>query len=177
MGSNSVWKRLTLMTINSLQILKFSTVSASITKPLTVKNKLVSDLTTDCSLNLIKNFSSSASIRIVEYEDIKELPKHPEKLLIDVREPNELRETGQIPTSINIPLGVVAQELHPDGDESTFKVKYGRDKPKIDTELIFHCKIGRRSHNAAEIAQQLGYQNVRNYLGSWTEWAEKESIK
>uniref|UniRef100_A0A1A9ZLA2 Rhodanese domain-containing protein n=1 Tax=Glossina pallidipes TaxID=7398 RepID=A0A1A9ZLA2_GLOPL len=177
MGSNSAWKRLTLMTINSLQILRFSSVSASITKPLTVKNKLFSDVTTDYSFNLIKNFSSSASIHIVEYKDIKELPEHPEKLLIDVREPNELRETGQIPTSINIPLGVVAHELYPDCDESTFKAKYGRDKPTIDTELIFHCKVGRRSHNAAEIAQQLGYRNVRNYLGSWTEWAEKESIK
>uniref|UniRef100_A0A1A9VR25 Rhodanese domain-containing protein n=1 Tax=Glossina austeni TaxID=7395 RepID=A0A1A9VR25_GLOAU len=177
MASNSIWNRLTLMTINSLQILKFSSVSASIARPLAVKNKLFSDLATDCSLNLTKNFSSSASIHIVEYKDIKELPKHPEKLLIDVREPNELQETGQIPTSINIPLGVVGQELHPDVDESTFKAKYGRDKPKIDTELIFHCKVGRRSHNAAEIVQQLGYRNVRNYLGSWTEWAEKESIK
>ncbi|KAI9576968.1 hypothetical protein GQX74_014335 [Glossina fuscipes] len=175
MASNSVWKRLTLLTINSLQILKFSNVSASISKPLTVNNKLLSDLATDSTPNLIKNFSSSASIQLVEYKDIKELPKHPEKLLIDVREPNELRETGQIPTSINIPLGVVAQELHPDGDDSMFKTKYGRDKPKIDTELIFHCKVGRRSHNAAEIAQQLGYRNVKNYLGSWTEWAEKES--
>ncbi|XP_037896861.1 rhodanese domain-containing protein CG4456-like [Glossina fuscipes] len=177
MASNSVWKRLTLLTINSLQILKFSNVSASISKPLTVNNKLLSDLATDSTPNLIKNFSSSASIQLVEYKDIKELPKHPEKLLIDVREPNELRETGQIPTSINIPLGVVAQELHPDGDDSMFKTKYGRDKPKIDTELIFHCKVGRRSHNAAEIAQQLGYRNVKNYLGSWTEWAEKESVK
>lgn len=42
-------------------------------------------------------------VEIATYEEVKDLPNHPEKVLIDVREPNELQETGQIPTSINIP--------------------------------------------------------------------------
>lgn len=42
-------------------------------------------------------------VEIATFEEIKDLPNHPEKLLIDVREPNELVETGKIPTSINIP--------------------------------------------------------------------------
>lgn len=37
------------------------------------------------------------------YEEIKDFPNHPEKTLIDVREPDELKQTGVIPTSINIP--------------------------------------------------------------------------
>jgi 3-mercaptopyruvate sulfurtransferase SseA len=41
--------------------------------------------------------------RIATYEEVKNLPNHPEKLLIDVREPHELAETGEIPTAINIP--------------------------------------------------------------------------
>lgn len=44
-----------------------------------------------------------AEIEIATYEEIKTLPNHPEKLLIDVREPQELLDTGVIPTSINIP--------------------------------------------------------------------------
>lgn len=43
------------------------------------------------------------TVPIVSYEEVKDLPNHPEKILIDVREPNELQETGIIPTSINIP--------------------------------------------------------------------------
>lgn len=43
------------------------------------------------------------NVPIVSYEEIKDLPNHPAKILIDVREPNELQETGIIPTSINIP--------------------------------------------------------------------------
>lgn len=45
---------------------------------------------------------------IATYEEVKELPNHPEKYLIDVREPAELVETGQIPTSINIPCKLLA---------------------------------------------------------------------
>ncbi|KAM7360141.1 rhodanese domain-containing protein CG4456-like [Cochliomyia hominivorax] len=116
------------------------------------------------------------NIPIVSYEEVKQLTKHPEKLLIDVREPNELLETGQIPTSINIPLGQVADELSAKVDKGAFRAKYGRDKPDKNTEIIFHCKIGKRSQNAAELARSLGYQNTKNYLGSWTEWAEKEGL-
>jgi 3-mercaptopyruvate sulfurtransferase SseA len=40
---------------------------------------------------------------VATFEDILDLPNHLEKLLIDVREPEELRESGEIPTAINIP--------------------------------------------------------------------------
>lgn len=40
---------------------------------------------------------------VATYDEIVDLPKHPEKLLIDVRRPEELTGTGTIPTSINIP--------------------------------------------------------------------------
>lgn len=46
---------------------------------------------------------TSSAQEIAYYEEIKDLPNHPEILLIDVREPSELEQTGQIPTSINIP--------------------------------------------------------------------------
>lgn len=36
-------------------------------------------------------------------EEIEDLPNHPEVLLIDVRDPPEIKSTGAIPTSINIP--------------------------------------------------------------------------
>lgn len=39
----------------------------------------------------------------VTYEEVKDLPNHPEKLLIDVRNPEEVQASGKIPTSINIP--------------------------------------------------------------------------
>ncbi|XP_060645873.1 rhodanese domain-containing protein CG4456 [Drosophila nasuta] len=119
-------------------------------------------------------YSSSSTIPIVDYAAVKKLPSEPQKLLIDVREPDELKETGQIPSSINIPLGIVSQELAI--NDQLFKSKYGRDKPKSDTEIVFHCKIGRRSLKAAEAAAALGFKNVKNYEGSWLDWAEREGL-
>ncbi|XP_016978487.1 rhodanese domain-containing protein CG4456 [Drosophila rhopaloa] len=126
--------------------------------------------------NFLHRFHSSKApaIGIVDYDVVKKLHSEPEKLLIDVREPEELKETGQIPASINIPLGVVSQELA--ASEQLFKSKYGREKPKADTEIIFHCKIGKRSLKAAEAATALGFRNVKNYEGSWLDWAKREGL-
>ncbi|XP_043655785.1 rhodanese domain-containing protein CG4456 [Drosophila teissieri] len=126
--------------------------------------------------NFLQRFygSQAPQIGIVDYDVVKKLPSEPQKVLIDVREPEELKETGQIPASINIPLGVVSQELA--ASEQLFKSKYGREKPKPDTEIIFHCKIGKRSLKAAEAAAALGFKNVKNYQGSWLDWAEREGL-
>lgn len=66
----------------------------SIGKPLEATIQLKRKLTTA---------KSAETMSTVFYEEIKDLPNHPEKTLIDVREPTELEQTGVIPTSINIP--------------------------------------------------------------------------
>jgi thiosulfate:glutathione sulfurtransferase len=48
-----------------------------------------------------------SAVPIANYEEIKDLPNHPEKLLIDVREPDEIAQTGSIPTSVNIPCKLI----------------------------------------------------------------------
>ncbi|CAO1366345.1 unnamed protein product [Diamesa serratosioi] len=113
--------------------------------------------------------------QIASYEEVKDLPNHPEKLLIDVREPSELVEFGQIPTSINIPLKTLEDALKLTSEK--FFETFGRTKPSSENELIFHCKGGGRAGRATELALTLGFQNARNYKGSWMEWAEKEGIK
>ncbi|XP_061401105.1 rhodanese domain-containing protein CG4456-like [Musca vetustissima] len=119
----------------------------------------------------------SGKIEIVSYEFVKNLPKdHPEILLIDVREPHELQATGQIPTSINIPLGTVKQVLGPETSAEEFKQKFVREKPSLDSPIVFYCRSGRRSQEAAETAVALGYTNIKNYKGSWLEWSKREGL-
>lgn len=63
-----------------------------------------------CNIVMGNQFSSDATqinIPIVSYDEVKDLPNHPEKVLIDVREPDELKETGIIPTAINIPCKTI----------------------------------------------------------------------
>lgn len=47
--------------------------------------------------------TSTPIIPVAFYDEIKDLPHHREKLLVDVREPSELQQTGRIPMSINVP--------------------------------------------------------------------------
>lgn len=60
-------------------------------------------------LRVLKSSLNMSSVPIATFEEVKDLPNHPEKLLIDVREPAEIAETGVIPTAINIPCKSVAE--------------------------------------------------------------------
>lgn len=46
----------------------------------------------------------STSQEIAFYDEIKDAVNHPEKILIDVREPEELEDVGKFPNAINIPV-------------------------------------------------------------------------
>ena len=106
--------------------------------------------------------------------------------LIDVRSPDEYtgkvihmanypqegaQRAGHVPTAQNIPWATAA---NPDG---TFKSAqelreiYGGRGITPDKPVIAYCRIGERSaHTWFVLTQLLGYPDVKNYDGSWTEW-------
>lgn len=109
------------------------------------------------------------------------------KPLIDVRTPAEYRgelthmpnypqrgvlRAGHIPGAQNIPCSVAVRE------DGTFKPReelariYLREKGlKPDHEVITYCRIGERSsHTWFVLKYLLGFEHVKNYDGSWTEW-------
>lgn len=105
--------------------------------------------------------------------------------LVDVRSPAEyvgdviappgMSETaqrpGHIPGAINVPWAQAVQE---DGSFKTvddLKALYGSKGIGTDQdEIVAYCRIGERSsHTWFVLKYLLGYQNVRNYDGSWTE--------
>jgi len=107
------------------------------------------------------------------------------KALVDVRSPAEfsgeivappgLPETaqraGHIPGASNIPWGQTVN------DDGTFKsaddltALYAAKGVTADKDVVAYCRIGERSsHSWFVLSQLLGFKNVRNYDGSWTEW-------
>jgi thiosulfate/3-mercaptopyruvate sulfurtransferase len=106
--------------------------------------------------------------------------------LVDVRSPDEYtgklvhminypqegaQRGGHIPGAQNIPWATAA---NPDG---TFKSAeelqqiYRGKGITPEKDVIAYCRIGERSaHTWFVLTQLLGYPNVRNYDGSWTEW-------
>jgi thiosulfate/3-mercaptopyruvate sulfurtransferase len=108
------------------------------------------------------------------------------KALVDVRSPQEYtgelisppgyeqegaQRAGHIPTAASIPW---AQAVRDDG---TFKPAdelrqlYERKGVTPDKEVTAYCRIGERSaHTWFVLRELLGYELVKNYDGSWTEW-------
>ncbi|CAG7977384.1 unnamed protein product [Penicillium nalgiovense] len=103
-------------------------------------------------------------------------PTHKPVILIDVREPAELKGTGIIPSAVCIPLASQGDALYLTPDE--FETRFGFAKPDpAESEgepahMVFYCKAGVRAKAAAQMAVQAGYDpaNVGVYMGSWLDW-------
>ncbi|XP_077293622.1 rhodanese domain-containing protein CG4456-like [Arctopsyche grandis] len=121
-----------------------------------------------------RNFSSKmAEDKVVLYDDVLTYKDRKDVLLIDVRDPHELQETGQIPASINIPLADLSNVLQ-NTSAADFQSKYGRELPDKNANLVFSCKMGGRANKGMEAALKLGFTNAKFYKGSWLEWSTKQ---
>jgi thiosulfate/3-mercaptopyruvate sulfurtransferase len=109
-----------------------------------------------------------------------------DRALVDVRSPQEYsgelisapgyeqegaQRAGHIPTAASIPWASAVR------DDGTFKPAdelrelYGAKGITPDKEVTAYCRIGERSaHTWFVLRELLGFERVRNYDGSWTEW-------
>lgn len=109
----------------------------------------------------------------------------PEVILVDVRSPQEytgeilsppgLMETaqrgGHIPGAVNIPWAQAVQEDGTFKPVEALRQLYESHGVLPDKQVITYCRIGERSaHTWFVLKYLLGYPEVRNYDGSWTEW-------
>lgn len=118
-------------------------------------------------------------------DDIFEVLEKKHAYLVDVRSPDEftgkviappgMTETaqrgGHIPGAVNVPWSRVVN------DDGTFKrfdelVRlYEAQGIRPGREAVAYCRIGERSsHTWFVLKYLLGFEKVRNYDGSWTEW-------
>jgi thiosulfate/3-mercaptopyruvate sulfurtransferase len=108
------------------------------------------------------------------------------KALVDVRSPQEYageliappgyeqegaQRAGHIPTAASIPWATAVR------DDGTFKSAdelrelYEDKGVTPEKEVTAYCRIGERSaHTWFVLRELLGYETVKNYDGSWTEW-------
>ncbi|HSM35245.1 MAG TPA: sulfurtransferase [Longimicrobiales bacterium] len=105
--------------------------------------------------------------------------------LVDVRSPAEftgeilappgLPETcqrgGHIPGAANIPWGKAVNEDGTFKSAAELEELYESAGITPERPVITYCRIGERSsHSWFVLKHLLGYDDVRNYDGSWTEW-------
>lgn len=78
---------------------------------------------------------------------------------------------GHIPGAANIPWAQAAAEDGTFKPADALKQLYQTKGITGKDEIIAYCRIGERSsHTWFALKYLLGYDNVRNYDGSWTEW-------
>lgn len=78
---------------------------------------------------------------------------------------------GHIPGAANIPWAQAANEDGTFKSADALQQLYGSKGVNGSEPIIAYCRIGERSsHTWFVLKYLLGYDNVKNYDGSWTEW-------
>ena len=138
----------------------------------------------------------SSSITVAERDDLKirafrdEVMQHMTRKgqMVDVRSPEEFSgermhmpdypnegalRGGHIPGARNVPWGkAVDPDTHTFLDAEHLRALYIEGQGlRPEEEVIAYCRIGERSsHTWFVLTYLLGFERVRNYDGSWTEW-------
>jgi thiosulfate/3-mercaptopyruvate sulfurtransferase len=113
--------------------------------------------------------------------------------LIDVRSPGEYKgellhmpdypqegavRGGHIPGARNVPWGrAAAEDATFRGRQELEAIYSGEAGLRPSDDVVVYCRIGERSsHTWFVLHYLLGYPDVRNYDGSWTEWGNSVRV-
>lgn len=104
--------------------------------------------------------------------DVRSTPEYLGEIIAPPGMTETAQRAGHIPGAANIPW---AQAVAEDGtfkSAEELRALYGGKGIGADSqEIVAYCRIGERSsHSWFALKYILGYENVRNYDGSWTEW-------
>jgi thiosulfate/3-mercaptopyruvate sulfurtransferase len=128
--------------------------------------------------------SADLSIRALQ-KDVQAVVDGKSAALVDVRSPQEfsgeviappgMTETaqrgGHVPGAVNVPWAKAVNEDGTFKSASELADLYGGVGVTPDKDVVTYCRIGERSAHTWFVLQELlGFKNVRNYDGSWTEW-------
>ncbi|PDT85629.1 rhodanese-like domain-containing protein [Sinorhizobium sp. BJ1] len=85
-------------------------------------------------------------------------------LVVDVRDPTEVQQTGRIKGAVNVSRGML--EFRADPESQYHNPAFQKDKT-----ILLHCASGGRSALAGKTLQEMGYTAVFN-IGGFKELAE-----
>ncbi|HEY6534465.1 MAG TPA: sulfurtransferase [Candidatus Nitrosocosmicus sp.] len=141
-------------------------------KNYTIKGEIEPDPNIRVFLEDIKNALISRRKFQIKLVDVRSPQEYKGEITAPPEYPTEhAQRGGHIPGAENIPW---SNTLNEDG---TFKslqdlsLLYQNKNIKPENEIITYCRIGERSsHSWFVLKYLLGYPDVKNYDGSWTEW-------
>jgi len=103
--------------------------------------------------------------------DVRSVDEFTGKIIAPTGMTETAQRAGHIPSAANIPWAQAANEDGTFKSAEALAALYGAKGVTGKDEVIAYCRIGERSsHTWFVLKYLLGYNNVRNYNGSWTEW-------
>src|SRR6202171_3913069 len=129
--------------------------------------------------------STDESLRALRDEVLSVVQGKKRGQLVDVRSVDEFtgkiiappgmtetaQRAGHIPNAANVPWAQAANEDGTFKSAEALAALYQGKGVNSNDEVIAYCRIGERSsHTWFVLKYLLGYNNVKNYDGSWTEW-------
>jgi thiosulfate/3-mercaptopyruvate sulfurtransferase len=126
----------------------------------------------DLSLRAFLSEAMQASAdRSKGFVDVRSPDEFTGKILAPPGLPETCQRGGHIPSAANIPWGHACNEDGTFKSYDELKALYEGRGITPDRPVIAYCRIGERSsHSWFVLKYLLGYPDVKNYDGSWTEW-------
>jgi thiosulfate/3-mercaptopyruvate sulfurtransferase len=103
--------------------------------------------------------------------DVRSVDEFTGKILAPPGLTETAQRAGHIPEAVNVPWAQAANEDGTFKSADALQQLYGGKGVTGANDVIAYCRIGERSsHTWFVLKYLLGYGNVKNYDGSWTEW-------
>lgn len=119
--------------------------------------------------------------RVATYQDILDAIDAPDKVILDTRSEKEwlgsdrrAARGGTIPSAVHLDWNnhlTADGKLKPVDD---LRAMFDARGVTADKEVLAFCNTGYRSAHAYLVLRLLGYPRVRNYVGSWQEWGNRD---
>ncbi|MGB2717294.1 MAG: sulfurtransferase [Vicinamibacterales bacterium] len=120
---------------------------------------------------------------LATWKDVRAAINRPDTVIVDARTDGEYCGTtvrakrgGAVPGAVHIEW---TRNLTPAGDfKSADELRQMYESAGVtpDRQVITYCQGGYRAAHSYLALRLLGYPRVRNYVGSWKEWGDREDL-
>ena len=129
------------------------------------------------------NIGRTDDATLATWRDVHDRLGHAEVVMLDTRSSREYygtlvraKRAGAVPGAVHIEW---KNNLGPDGafkPAAELAALYEGQGITPDKEVISYCQGGYRAAHSYLALRLLGYPRVRNYIGSWKEWGDREDL-
>ena len=108
---------------------------------------------------------AKAQITTLSVEDVRAKQEAGEVLMVDIRDPRELKREGRIPGAFHAPRGMLEFWVDPSSP-------YYKPALTTDKTLVLFCASAWRSALSVKTLQDMGVENIAELDGGFKGWRE-----